>query len=81
MIGDFYLDYLFQSWLCMSLEMKQEWLETEDNIQRWGKISVEEFVGDFEELNRLVLLLGCLEDWPALEKWDREYLIGGSGDV
>ncbi|KAK1310808.1 F-box protein [Acorus calamus] len=79
-IRDFYSDYLFQSWLCASLEMKQEWLET-DNIQRRGRISVEEFVRDFEEPNRPVLLSGCLEDWPALEKWDREYLIRVSGDV
>ncbi|KAK1271621.1 F-box protein [Acorus gramineus] len=60
--------------------MKQEWLGTDD-IQRWGRISVEDFVRDFEELNRLVLLLGCLEDWLVLEKWDREYLIGVSGDI
>ncbi|KAG9445229.1 hypothetical protein H6P81_016569 [Aristolochia fimbriata] len=79
-VRDFYSDYLFQSWLCASLEMKPEWLER-DNIQRRKRISVEEFVRDFEEPNKPVLLEGCLDDWPALEKWNRDYLIRVSGDV
>lgn len=79
-VRDFYSDYLFQSWLCASLEMKPEWLER-DNIERRGQISVEEFVAEFEEPNKPVLLEGCLENWAALDKWDREYLIQVSGDT
>ncbi|KAL5705594.1 Arginine-specific demethylase jmj22 [Ranunculus cassubicifolius] len=79
-IRDFYSDYLFQSWLCANLEMKSEWLER-DNIQRRRGISVEEFVLNFEELNKPVLLEGCLENWAALEKWDRDYLMRVCGDV
>ncbi|KAJ4978442.1 hypothetical protein NE237_009222 [Protea cynaroides] len=79
-VRDFYSDYLFQSWLCASLEMKQEWLER-DNIERRRGFSVEEFVLNFEEPNKPVLLEGCLENWAALEKWDKEYLIRVCRDV
>lgn len=79
-VMDFYSDYLFQSWLCANLEMKPEWLER-DNILRRKGTSVEEFVLNFEELNKPVLLEGCLENWAALEKWDRDYLVKACGGV
>ncbi|XP_042492386.1 F-box protein At5g06550 [Macadamia integrifolia] len=79
-VRDFYSDYLFQSWLCASLEMKREWLER-DNIERRRGISVEEFILNFEEPNKPVLLEGCLENWAALEKWDKEYLTEVCRDV
>src|SRR5262249_5972942 len=63
-VRDFYSDYLFQSWLCANMEMKMEWL-LRDNIVRRSGISVEEFVRDFEEPNKPVLLEGCMEDWVA----------------
>ncbi|CAA6662823.1 unnamed protein product [Spirodela intermedia] len=74
-IRDFYSDYLFQSWLCASMEMKPEWLRTE-NIKRRRGISVEEFVSCFEEPNIPVLLEGCMEDWPAASQWDHAGLVG-----
>ncbi|XP_028784919.1 F-box protein At5g06550 [Neltuma alba] len=79
-VRDFYSDYLFQSWLCANLEMKPEWL-VRDNIVRKRGISVEEFVKNFEEPNRPVLLEGCLDNWDALKKWDRDYLVQLCGDV
>lgn len=79
-VRDFYSDYLFQSWLCANLEMKPEWL-ARDNIQRRHKIAVEEFVRDFEEPNKPVLLEGCLDNWAALTKWNRENLIQVCKDV
>ncbi|WCJ34135.1 Bifunctional arginine demethylase and lysyl-hydroxylase JMJD6 [Euphorbia peplus] len=79
-VRDFYSDYLFQSWLCANLEMKPEWLER-DNIIRKNGISVEEFVSKFEELNKPVLLEGCLENWDGVGKWDRDYLVERCGDV
>ncbi|XP_042012709.1 F-box protein At5g06550-like isoform X2 [Salvia splendens] len=78
-VRDFYSDYLFQSWLCANLEMKPEWIER-DNIVRRRGISVDEFILSFEEPNKPVLLEGCLEKWPAMEKWDREYLVEVCGD-
>ncbi|CAI0406472.1 unnamed protein product [Linum tenue] len=79
-VRDFYSDYLFQSWLCANLEMKPEWLQR-DNIVRKKGISVEEFVLSFEEPNKPVLLEGCIDNWSALKKWDRDYLIKECGDM
>lgn len=79
-VRDFYSDYLFQSWLCASLEMKPEWLER-DNVVRKKGISVEEFVMNFEEPNKPVLLEGCIDNWAALQKWDKDYLVSVCGDV
>ncbi|OMO51919.1 hypothetical protein CCACVL1_29495 [Corchorus capsularis] len=79
-VRDFYSDYLFQSWLCANLEMKPEWLER-DNIIRKRGISVEDFIMNFEEPNKPVLLEGCMDNWDALEKWDRDYLLNLCGDV
>ncbi|PQM35825.1 F-box protein [Prunus yedoensis var. nudiflora] len=79
-VRDFYSDYLFQSWLCANLEMKPEWLQRDNIIRRRG-ISVEEFISDFEEPNKPVLLEGCMDNWVALEKWDRDYLVQVCGDV
>ncbi|XP_031395524.1 F-box protein At5g06550 [Punica granatum] len=79
-VRDFYSDYLFQSWLCANLEMKPEWLER-DNIVRKRGISVEEFINGFEEPNKPVLLEGCMDNWAALEKWNRDYLVDLCGDV
>ncbi|KAI3688012.1 hypothetical protein L1987_81718 [Smallanthus sonchifolius] len=79
-VKDFYSDYLFQSWLCANLEMKHEWLERDNIIRRKG-ISVDEFVTDFEMPNKAVLLEGCLDNWPAMKKWDRDYLVKVCGDA
>lgn len=79
-VRDFYSDYLFQSWLCANLEMKPEWLER-DNVVRKRGISVEEFVLNFEEPNKPVLLEGCIDNWGALRNWDRDYLVRLCGDV
>ncbi|KAK6232376.1 hypothetical protein SCA6_002449 [Theobroma cacao] len=79
-VRNFYSDYLFQSWLCANLEMKPEWLDRDNIIRRRG-ISVEDFVMNFEEPNKPVLLEGCMENWDALKKWDRDYLVNLCGDV
>ncbi|KAJ6303952.1 hypothetical protein OIU77_017767 [Salix suchowensis] len=60
--------------------MKPEWLER-DNIVRKKGISVEEFVMNFEEPNKPVLLEGCIDNWAALQKWDKDYLVSVCGDV
>ncbi|XP_047338880.1 F-box protein At5g06550 [Impatiens glandulifera] len=79
-VRDFFSDYLFQSWLCANLEMKPEWLER-DNIQRRRGISVDDFVKNFEEPNKPVLLEGCMDNWVAFKKWDKDYLVKTCGSV
>ncbi|KAL2651003.1 hypothetical protein R1flu_019131 [Riccia fluitans] len=79
-VKGFYSDYIFQSWLCASLEIKKEWL-SRDNIERRTSLTLDEFIRDFEEPNKPVLINGALDHWPALEKWDREYLLQHAGEV
>eukprot|EP01018_Ginkgo_biloba_P024962 Gb_23638 [translate_table: standard] len=79
-VSNFYSDYLFQSWLCTSLEMKEEWLEV-DNIERRTNLSLEDFITYFEEPNKPVLVSDALVNWGALKKWSREYLIDVAGNV
>ncbi|GLJ18829.1 hypothetical protein SUGI_0336390 [Cryptomeria japonica] len=79
-VSNFYSDYLFQSWLCANLEMKQEWLEV-DNIERREKLSLDEFISTFEEPNRPVLISDVLGNWGSLKKWDREFLCEVAGDT
>ncbi|KAM0034007.1 putative transcription factor & chromatin remodeling &Metalloenzymes JmjC family [Helianthus debilis subsp. tardiflorus] len=59
--------------------MKHEWLER-DNIVRRKGISVDEFVSGFETPNKPILLEGCFDKWPALKKWDKDYLVEVCGD-
>lgn len=79
-VKDFYSDYLFQSWLCASLEIKPDWLTT-DNIEKRTDLSVADFITDFEEPNKPVLLRNALSSWPALKKWTRDYLLTHTKDV
>lgn len=79
-VSNFYSDYLFQSWLCAHIEMKQEWLEV-DNIERRERLSLEDFISCYEEPNKPVLICDGLDTWPALKKWDREFLCNIAGDV
>jgi hypothetical protein len=56
------------------MEMRPEWL-IRDNIERRRGMTVEQFVTECGEPNRPVLLEGCLESLPSLQKWTREYLL------
>ncbi|EFJ18505.1 hypothetical protein SELMODRAFT_419906 [Selaginella moellendorffii] len=79
-VEDFYSDYLFQSWLCASVEIKDEWI-SRDNIERRSHLSVDDFVRDFERLNKPVLLTDAINNWPALKRWNQDYLLDLCGDV
>lgn len=73
-----YSDILFQSWLCASLKMKPEWL-SRNNIPRRSNLSVEEFVKEFEEPNKPVIITDALKDWHAVDSWTRGHLLELSG--
>ncbi|KAI5069039.1 hypothetical protein GOP47_0015340 [Adiantum capillus-veneris] len=59
--------------------MKERWLSV-DNIDRRTNLSVQEFIDSYEEQNRPVLITDALSDWPALRKWNKEYLVKSAGD-
>lgn len=78
-VPGFFSDHLFQSWLCSSLTMKEQWLSV-DNIDRRSNLSVQEFIHSYEEPNRPVIITDALSDWAALEKWNKLYLVKAAGD-
>eukprot|EP00850_Spirogloea_muscicola_P009343 SM000052S17735 [mRNA] locus=s52:437861:440425:+ [translate_table: standard] len=77
-VAGFYSDHLFQSWLCASLQMRPEWLQAE-TVPRVAGLSFADFVSRFEEPNRPVIITDALDGWPALKRWDRQYLIEQTG--
>lgn len=78
-IRGFYSDYLFQSWLCASISVKQEWLER-STVPRRSNLSLQQFIDEFERPNRPVIITDVVESWPAFQKWDREYLLAAAGE-
>ena len=60
--------------------MKPEWI-ARDNIPRRKNLSLASFVSEFEEPNRPVIITDVMAGWPALKKWDREYLLECTGEA
>lgn len=80
-VRDFYSDYLFQAWLCASLDLRADWLQADTIPRRSAKaLSPEDFVREFERPRRPVILTDCIDDWGALARWDRPYLEAACGD-
>lgn len=73
MVHGFFSDVLHQAWLCSILDIDASWLETE-NIDRVSGLSVEEFRVRYENTNRPVIFTDAMNDWAALQAWNREYL-------
>ncbi|KAH7286490.1 hypothetical protein KP509_32G009400 [Ceratopteris richardii] len=77
--ASFFSDHLFQSWLCSCLSIKDEWLSV-DNIDRRKNLSVQDFIDNYEEPNIPVIITDALFSWPALTKWNKDYLVKAAGD-
>lgn len=77
-VPGFYSDYLFQSWLCASISVKEEWL-ARSTVPRRSDLTLQQFIDEFERPNRPVIITDVVEKWPAFRKWDREYLLAAAG--
>lgn len=77
-----YSDVLHRSLFFAATGVQPAWLEREC-IERADArcLSPAEFVRDFEQRSRPVLLEGCTEGWPAVRLWEKEALLGRFGDV
>eukprot|EP00041_Stephanoeca_diplocostata_P010089 m.160232 g.160232 ORF g.160232 m.160232 type:complete len:525 (+) comp18015_c0_seq5:399-1973(+) len=73
----YYSDYLFQSWLCASLQIPTSWLSV-DNIDRRSSLSQHDFIKEYEVPNRPVLISDVVTSWPAFNKWNLDYLISAT---
>jgi hypothetical protein len=67
-------DALHRPWCCRSYELKPEWLKL-DNLPRRSKLSVEEFLAEYEVPNKPVVLTDVVNQWPAFKNWEKPYLI------
>ena len=72
-VSHFYSDLLHQPWLCATLDIDPSWLEVE-NIDRRSNLSVEEFKKEYDGQNRPVILTDVVSSWPAVRKWNKDYL-------
>ncbi len=51
------------------------------HIERRSGLSEEEFVHDYRKKLRPVVIEGLMDSWPALKKWDFNYLAAACGDA
>ncbi len=67
-------DTFFRSWLCRNFTIQDSWLSV-NNIctEEATSLTVEKFL-DYEEKNIPLLIKGATKNWPALQKWNQEYL-------
>lgn len=49
-------------------------------VPRVKKPSAQEFLDEFYSQNRPCIIEGAMDDWPALTKWDGDYLKSKAGD-
>ena len=75
-IDGIYSDTFFRSWLCRSFELQPSWLSF-NNVpcHPSDTITLQTFLTTFEEKNYPLIIQNATKHWPALHKWDADYLI------
>jgi Uncharacterized conserved protein len=67
-------DNLFRSWLCRSFELQDSWLSVNNVcVEDCETLTLERFL-EYEEKNIPLIVRGATSSWPALKKWNEEYL-------
>jgi len=67
-------DWLMHTWRKLESESLQP------AIERRSKIGADEFVSEYYSRNRPLIIRDVIRRWPALAKWNRQYLIDLVGD-
>ncbi len=49
-------------------------------IERRHRLSREEFLTEYYSTNRMVIITGMMDDWPAMRKWDLDFFSENFGD-
>lgn len=69
-----YSDTFFRSWLCRSFELQESWLAVNNIcVEDSETLTLERFL-KYEEENIPLIVRGATSSWPALKKWNEEYL-------
>lgn len=83
-VAGFFSQHLFHHFLCCSFDPDRSipGLFRHEDIPRIeaAELSVKDFVEQFEIPNKPVVILNAVSDWPALQKWDEDYLARACGE-
>jgi hypothetical protein len=63
-----------REWLLQALERQRHLTPALAGIERRSDVSADEFLELYYAANRPVVLLGEMDDWPALQLWTPDYL-------
>lgn len=84
-IKGFYSQYLFQQWLCKNFDVHKDFphfFKHEDVPRVSAKdLTIRQFLDQYEKPNTPVIITDIADDWPALKKWNAEYISQISGDL
>ncbi len=71
-----YSDVFFRSWLCRSFALQDSWLSINNVCVEDAKdLTIEKFLTEYEEKNIPVVVSKATTSWPAVQKWNKDYLI------
>lgn len=75
-VSGIYSDTFYRSWLCRSFDLDPSWLRIE-TIERVdsAEMTADRFVNEYEIANKPVIVKNATSSWPAIRKWNRQYLI------
>jgi len=80
-VRNLFSDMLFQPFLCASLDL--QYVGQIENIHRRSRLSLEEFVTEYESMNRPVIITDVVTEWPAFKQqlWSKANLERQYGDL
>ena len=75
-IQGIYSDTFFRSFLCRSFALQPSWLSTHTvPTLPHEDVTTEIFLKEYEQENTPLLIKGASKSWPALQKWNTDYLL------
>eukprot|EP00045_Choanoeca_perplexa_P011192 m.117306 g.117306 ORF g.117306 m.117306 type:complete len:481 (-) comp15544_c0_seq1:16-1458(-) len=74
-------DYLFEPWVAHSLDLDPSWLQAESVTRCPAEIDVESFLTTYDRTSTPAVLINYTRQWPAYERWTRDYLISQYPDA
>ncbi|KAI8345715.1 hypothetical protein B0O80DRAFT_393874 [Mortierella sp. GBAus27b] len=69
----FYSDVLFQPFYCTAIGMEP--YTAVENIDRRSGLTLEEFIQEYEQPGKPVIITDGAQHWPARSKWSTEYFL------
>lgn len=65
-----YSDFYYRTHLCRSFQIPESWMQpTTSGVDRVHDISMLDFLTNYEQANKPIVLAGAAKTWKALQKW------------